>query len=191
MEIVLPEHRPRVVVTIRGGTAVISPVIKSDRRFFEEGLEMLSIESRYARFGQGLSHLSERELDYLTDVDQVRHVALGAAVDGEVAGVGRYIAVDAKCPEVALTVLDEFQGRGIGPILFAALAAVARHDAHDELCFEARDDNTAVVKILESYELTSLALGGLFDRQIRLTDLPATEDDEEFVKMVLEARATR
>ncbi len=76
---------------------MLRPLLKADRRFIEGGLEELSVESRYARFGQGVGRLSRRELDYLSDVDQRSHVAWGAAVDRRVAGVGRYIVTDDGC----------------------------------------------------------------------------------------------
>lgn len=170
---------------------VLSPIIASDRRFFEEGLDSLSIESRYTRFGQGISHLSAKELDYLTDVDQSTHVAWGAAVDGDIAGVGRYIALEGQCPEVALTLLDDFQKMGIGPVLFSALAAIARHDGHHELCFEATDDNAAVQKLLAAYELSPIVMDGSIDRRLRVSDLPNHPLDSEFVRVIEEVRATR
>lgn len=191
MKIFLPEGRPQIEVPIEDGIAVISPVLRSDRRFFEQGLEMMSIESRFARFGQGLSHLSERELDYLTDVNQTTHVALGAAVDGEVAGVGRYIATGDGCPEVAITVLDDFQRRGIGPLLFSGLAAVARHDSLHELCFEASGDNKAIRKILAQYEVSPIDLDGSIDRRLRLSEVPVTPFDADFVDLIQAVRAKR
>ena len=170
---------------------MLSPVIKSDRRFFEQGLDSLSIESRSLRFGQGISHLSERELDYLSDVDQVKHVAWGAALEGEIAGVGRYIASGSGCPEVAITVLDDFQKKGIGPLLFSALAAVARHDGIEALCFEAADDNPAVQRLLANYELSPIAMGGIMDRHIRVSDIPPHPLDDLFVEVIEEIRAKK
>ena len=87
MKIVIPADRPRVELDlVDGSTATLSPVLKTDREFFEKGLAELSLDSRFSRFGQGVSSLSEQELDYLTDVDQRHHVAWGAAIGDEAAG---------------------------------------------------------------------------------------------------------
>ena len=57
-------------------------------------LEQLSMESRFTRFGSGLAHLTERELTYLSNVDQRTHVAWGASINDVSAGVGRYICLE-------------------------------------------------------------------------------------------------
>jgi len=59
----------------------------------------LSTESRYQRFLVTVSELPDRKLHYFTEVDQVRHVALAAAVEREgrpaIVGVARYIVAPA------------------------------------------------------------------------------------------------
>lgn len=190
MRILLPAGRPKFEKSLSGGERLtLSPVLRTDRELFQRGLEHLSIESRYARFGQGLSALSERELDYLTDVDQKEHVAIGAAVDDDVAGVGRYI-VDGDCAEIAVTVLDEFHRHGVGGELILALAAVARSDAISELCFESGADNPGVAGLLGALEINPQPLDGVFERRVRLSDLPAQEHDQDIVAMINEVRAS-
>ena len=50
MRIVIPEDRPRHQVTLPDGAILnLSPILKTDREFFEKGLEELSPESRFAR----------------------------------------------------------------------------------------------------------------------------------------------
>ena len=91
----------------------------------------LSSDARYNRFMQSVRELSEAKLKYLTDVDQVRHVALLATVDrdgGQVeVGVARYIvdAAGTGC-EFAIAVDDEWQGSGLAGILMRSLMDVAR-----------------------------------------------------------------
>lgn len=192
MRIVLPEGRPFIDVPIESGETVrLSPVLATDREYFEKGLEMLSIESRFARFGHGVAHLSDRELDYLSDVDQRSHVAWGAIVSSDVAGVGRFVSAagDDDCPELALTVLDEFQGRGVGTALIRALVAVARHDGIEELCFEAGAGNPAVLRMMAGLEPRPLLDGRDFERRLRLADLPIDRDDGGFVAVIEEVRA--
>ena len=153
MRVVLRPDRPRLEVELLdGSTAVLSPLEHSDQEWLEQGFEELSVESRYSRFGVGTAALSDRELHYLAAVDQRSHVAWGASIDESGAGVGRYIAdADDPCPEVAITVLDEFQGNGLGTMLLRALVATARADGVKCLRFEVALDNSQVRMMLLSF----------------------------------------
>lgn len=190
MRIVIPADRPKHETAIKDGSILtLSPVLKTDRDFFEQGIEELSLESRFSRFGQGVSGLSGQELDYLTDVDQRRHVAWGAAIEEEAAGVGRYIVQDdGTTAEMAMTVLDAMQRRGVGRALFEALVAVARADGIRELSFETRPDNEAVMAMVSDYEIAPLVSDGLVERRIRLSAIPETPNDEALVAVIDEVR---
>lgn len=192
MRIVIPADRPKHEMPIKDGVILtLSPIIKTDKELFEEGIEELSLESRFARFGQGVGNLSQRELDYLTDVDQRNHVAWGAAIEEEVAGVGRYILQDGTTAEVAVTVLDAMQRRGIGRALFAALVAVARADGIHELAFETRADNKAVMSMISDLEISPLVSDGMVERRIRLSVIPTTPHDGALVAVIDEVRRSR
>lgn len=193
MRIVIPEDRPKYERPLKDGALVtLSPVLKTDREFFERGIEELSLESRFSRFGQGVSSLTRQELDYLTDVDQRNHVAWGAAIDEEVAGVGRYIVdKDDRSAEIAITVLDTMQQRGVGRALFEALTAVARADGINEFYFEAQADNEAVMSLVREFEVSPLVSAGLVERRLRISSLPATPHDDAMLAVIDEVRATR
>jgi len=193
MKIVIPADRPKYERELPGGfDLTLSPILKTDREFFERGIEELSVESRFARFGQGVSNLSAQELDYLSDVDQRSHVAWGALVGDEAAGVGRYITTgDPTKAEIALTVLDSMQRRGVGRALFEALIAVARHDGIHEFAFEARSDNEAVVSLMAEIEVAPLMTDGVIERTIRLSDLPTATHDGALVEVIEEVRSQK
>jgi GNAT superfamily N-acetyltransferase len=178
-------------MTLRDGAIVtLSPVLKTDREFFERGIEELSLESRFSRFGQGVGGFTRQELDYLSDVDQRRHVAWGAAIDEVVAGVGRYIVEEDKgCAEVAITVLDAMQRRGVGRALFEALTAVARADGISEFCFEARADNEAVLGFVRDMEISPLVSDGMIERRFRISSLPTTPYDAAMAAVIEEVRS--
>ena len=186
MEINLEPDRPRVELTLRDGLkAVLSPLLPGDRHWLEEGFEELSIASRYSRFGIGLAHLSKSELDYLADVDQRSHVAWGAMVEGSGAGIGRYISIGDECPEVAVTVLDEFQGHGLGKLLMRALVAVARHDGVEALCFELAPDSTTVRLMLA--EFTSHI--GADSGRVEIGTVQRTGVEKELVDVIEQVRS--
>lgn len=117
--------------TLRDGTEVVLRLLRpGDKDLLRRGFERLSPESRYRRFFSVKSELNEGELRYLTEIDQVRHVAIGASTaDGEIGlGVARFIALDDEpgLAEAAIAVADEIQGRGLGSLLFQRLVAAAR-----------------------------------------------------------------
>lgn len=192
MRIDLSEHRPRLEIELSdGAVALFSPLASDDRMLLVEGLAELSPESLYSRFGQGRGPLSDAELDYLADVDLRDHVAFGVAIDGEGAGVGRYIVVqDSSCAEIAVTVLDRFQKRGLGTLLFRALAAVARADGIDEFCFEFVPDNIPVQRIVQGLDLDLDDSGTALLGRVSLAEIQGSDLDSEFVRVVQEARAT-
>jgi GNAT superfamily N-acetyltransferase len=104
-----------------------------DKPLFEAAWERVSPESRYRRFLSPKSSLSEAELHYLTELDNVDHLAIGVArvLENEALealGVARFIR-DRERPtvaEAAIVVVDDWQRRGIGKLLLARLGMAAR-----------------------------------------------------------------
>lgn len=115
------------------GTPVrVRPLAPKDRERVVEGWEHLSAQSRFLRFMQTKSSLTQWELTYLTEIDYDSHFAWGAEAldDAETPGVGiaRYIR-DPDVPtvaEAAIAVVDDYQSKGLGRILFRALSDAAR-----------------------------------------------------------------
>ena len=113
---------------LRDGTEVVLRAVRpDDKALLRDGFERLSPESRYLRFHGVKTELSDAELRYLTEVDGVRHWALGALVDGRGAGIARLVQLDGEpgVAEAAITVSDDMQGRGLGTLLFQQLMAAA------------------------------------------------------------------
>lgn len=177
---------PTISVTLRDGSiAELRPIRPDDRVLLAEGLSQMSIESRFARFGTGVDHLTKAELDYLTNVDQVGHVAWGAVIDEVPAGVGRYVRLsDHVCADIALTVVDQFQRRGLGRVLFEALVASARANDVDELCFAVQPFNEPVRRILEGVEANLDEVGGLVQGRIEVESVPPTDRDDQFAELL-------
>ncbi|HLY50376.1 MAG TPA: GNAT family N-acetyltransferase [Solirubrobacteraceae bacterium] len=123
----------RDAVRLRDGTeVVIASLTSADAPRLAEAFARLSEESRQLRFLGPKPTLSSSELRYLTEVDGHDHVAL-SAVDpgsGRAVGIGRFVR-DRKNPEraeVAVTVADDWQGRGLGKLLLARLSDRAREE---------------------------------------------------------------
>ena len=189
-EIAAPDL-PTIAITLRDGSiAELRPIHPDDRVLLAEGLSQMSIESRFARFGTGIDHLTDAELDYLTNVDHVAHVAWGALIDDEPAGVGRYVRFsDADCADIAVTVVDRFQGRGLGRVLFDALIASARANKLDEVCFAVQPFNEVVRRVLAGVEANLEEVGGLIQGRIDLAAIPPSKLDDRFEGLLAQFQA--
>ena len=86
----------------------------------------LSPETIYYRYFAPYPELTDKDVRRFTQVDHVDRVAIVATVAGEIVGVGRYDRVSPTDAEIAFTVRDDYQGRGLGSVLLEHLAAAAR-----------------------------------------------------------------
>jgi RimJ/RimL family protein N-acetyltransferase len=129
----------------------VRPIDSRDRDAFSAWFGRLSDESRRRRFLGPKPRLSARELTYLTEVDHVRHTAL-VAVDaaGALIGEARYAAArpDDRTADFAVTVADEWQGRGVGTRLAARLIEAARANGMTRLTAITLWDNGAAIALL-------------------------------------------
>jgi RimJ/RimL family protein N-acetyltransferase len=134
-----------------GSAAEVRPVTPDDRRLLRDGFERLSPESRYRRFFTPVSRLSERQLDYLTDVDHRDHEAL-VAVDpasGDAVAVARYVRTRPGVAEPAIVVADDWQGRGLASQLLDLLADRAREEGVECFVAPVLAENRAAIGLFE------------------------------------------
>jgi len=103
---------------------LIRPVQPGDKQLFARAWERFGEESRYRRFLGAKATLTRHDLQYFTEVDHVDHEAIGArdAETGEGVGVARYVRLaDPSVAEAAVSVVDDWQGRGLGGELLGRL----------------------------------------------------------------------
>ena len=141
-------------VTLRDGTEVyIRPIEPDDKDKLRLGFERLSRESRYRRFLTPMPRLSPRLVRYLTEIDHHDHEAMVAETveGGEPVGVARYIRAhdDPTSAEVAVTVVDEWQGKGAATALLRRLAMRAMDEGVDRVAATCLATNTDVLDLLE------------------------------------------
>jgi len=102
-----------------GSTVLIRPVRSTDAPLLADGFARLSPQSRRMRFLGAKTTLSAAELRYFTEVDHHDHEAISAlsAADGRGVGIARYVraADDPQAAEIAVTIVDDWQGRGWAP----------------------------------------------------------------------------
>src|SRR5262249_28082828 len=106
--------------------------------------------SRTMRFFVARSHISEKELRYLTELDGVDHLAILAMRDDQSVGVARFIRQKARLDvaEPAIAVVDSLHARGLGKVLFARLAAAARERGITSFEAEVLRRNRAMLRLL-------------------------------------------
>src|SRR5947209_6631077 len=160
-----------------GASIVIRPIRPADRQLLLDAFERLSPESRYRRFFGPMPELSNRELDYLTQVDHSDHEALVAvdADSGHIVGVARFIRFGGQkaAAEPAVTVVDDWQGGGVGSALLQALADRAREEGIGRFEAPVLAENARAIRVLEALGETSRRRAG---REVTLTiDLPLPE----------------
>jgi len=146
-------HPPPHRVRLKDGSDVdIRPIEPSDAEPLEAGLEELGEESQYHRFLSPKRSFSGRELTYLTSVDHHAHEALVAFEPGTDNGlaVARFIKdrSDPCTAEVAVTVADDWQHRGLGSALLQQLAERATDEGVRWFSATVLETNHEVVALL-------------------------------------------
>jgi RimJ/RimL family protein N-acetyltransferase len=142
------------VETLRnGGRIEIRALRPQDRDELIAAVNRTSTESLYRRFFAVRRHFSETEKSFYLNIDFVSHVALVALADENgkpiIVGGGRYVVSEPGHGEVALTVVDKFQGQGVGAALLRHLAAIATQAGLRELVAYVLPDNRSMLKVFE------------------------------------------
>lgn len=139
-----------------GTRVLVRPLVPADRAELVARYGELSSRSRRLRFVSAPAHLSERLLDHLFDVDYVdRHALVATLVDEPGApsvGVARYLrsATDPKMADAAVTVVDAYQGRGVGTLLLTSLTEVAMANGVEVFTADILWDNSELLDALRS-----------------------------------------
>lgn len=140
-----PEHLEADVLLRDGRPCHMRPIRPDDAEALVEFHRSLSAETVYFRFFAPYPELSERDVERFTNVDYQDRLALVATQHGGFIGVGRYDRVDQHSAEIAFTIRDDHQGRGLGSVLLEHLAAAAREAGIDRFVAEVLPNNQRMI----------------------------------------------
>ena len=176
------------VVLADGSVATLRLVRPTDHDLWVEGFSRLSNESRYYRFCTAKNRLSEKEIQYFTDVDQESHFAIVAVrqeSDGREVGigVGRFIrkSDDPTRAEPAIVVTDDAQRIGLGHLLGYRLVAAARERGVERFDANVLGSNARVIRMLK--ENPDIELHQYGSETVVLSNLPSIDPEETWTHL--------
>jgi RimJ/RimL family protein N-acetyltransferase len=162
---------------LRNGRRIeIRALRPEDRADIVAAVDHMSVKSLYRRFFGIKRHFSEREIDFFLNVDFANHVVLVAVMRdaGRAAIVGgtRYIVLRPGVAELAFTVVDKFQGQGIGRVLMRHITSLAREAGLKDLIADVLPENTPMLKVFEKsgLKLRTTQENGVVHVVLQLTD---------------------
>jgi GNAT superfamily N-acetyltransferase len=191
------EDTSRREVLSDGQPVLIRPLLYGDRFELAAGYTELSPRSRRHRFFNAPGELDDRGLEYLTNLDYRDHFACVAVLEDRPVpkgvGVARYVREDdaPTTAEVAVTVLDAYQRRGIGTLLTRTLGEVAAENGIRSFVNYVQWGNAAAIDLLTDEETRiTPAEPGVARIEV---DLPArvAEVPDPYLHRVIRAYAAR
>lgn len=137
-----------------GSWLYLRPVLPGDSERSSDGTIEYSSDTLYRRF-QTPRTPTKSLMNYLFEVDYKDHFVwvMTEGKEGPVVADARFVRdeTDPTLAEVAFIVGDDYQGRGVGSFLMAALAVAARGDGVRRFSARVLSDNLAMRKILDRF----------------------------------------
>jgi GNAT superfamily N-acetyltransferase len=147
-------------MTIAGEVITIRPIRISDAEMEAEFIRRLSPQTKHYRFFGGVKELSPTEVSNLCDVDGRHSMAFVATIrhDGRETeiGVSRYAPNSrADVREIAVTVADEWQHKGLGTLLMQQLIKSAQLNGVKQLYSIDLSDNAAMCSLAKDLGMSA------------------------------------
>jgi acetyltransferase len=176
-----PDGAPVVEVVDRQGLllprVVLRPLSAGQTGPLQRVFDGMSPTSRRMRFLAGMPYLSPWMLAELADVDHDRHGCWVASVGGDPVAVAHYIRVadDPAMAEIALEVVDRYQGHGLGRLLVHVIGAAAADVGVTSLMWVMDASNLRVRHLAAALRGRFTTKHGVVDGVTALPDVPAGE----------------
>jgi acetyl coenzyme A synthetase (ADP forming)-like protein len=162
------------VILRDGSTLRLRPPTAEDADALLEFFTELSEHSRYLRF-HGFPALGPTLVEPVVEPDWHERGALLASLDGRIVAVANWVRLrDPRAAEIAFTVGDEFQRRGIGTRLLEQLAARAAQAGIEEFVAEVMHENSAMLGVFRDAGFTVTRAGEGGELEIRFPIAPTT-----------------
>jgi acetyl coenzyme A synthetase (ADP forming)-like protein len=164
------------VVLRDGSTLRLRSTTPADTTALVEFFEGLSADSRHLRF-QGAVLVDEQLVTPFVTGDGSERLSLVGELTGtdgavRVVALGTYVRLrDPSRAEVAFTVEDEMQRRGIGTRLLERLAVHARSEGIERFVAQVLPENTAMLRVFgeTGFEVKRRHVGGVVEVEFELT----------------------
>lgn len=174
-----PSTDPVHVCLVDGGAAELRPLADGETAPLLEVFAGLSTESRASRYLVAMPKLPGPIMRTLASVDGDVRVAWLASVAGRPAGIARYIrlARDPSTAEIALEVVDEHQGRGLGTVLLDTISTVAAVNGVCRVSATMLAENRLARRLVSHFGMRLQLEAGVLDgtAPLRLLDPPRVD----------------
>jgi GNAT superfamily N-acetyltransferase len=145
---------------LAGQAVTVRPIRKTDAAMEAAFIRKLSLQTKHYRFFGGVKELSAMETRRLCDADGPQSMAFVATVQDagcEVEiGVCRYAPdAEADVREMAMTISDEWQHKGLGKLLMKHLISSAKHYGVRQLYSVELADNTLMRELADEFGMSA------------------------------------
>jgi acetate---CoA ligase (ADP-forming) len=150
------------VILRDGSTLRLRPPVEADADALLEFFGGLSNQSRYLRF-HGFAAVGEKLVEPVLEPDWHERGALLGTLEGRVVALANWVRLrDPRAAEVAFTVADAYQRRGIGTRLLERLAQRAAEAGIEEFVAEVLPQNDTMLAVFRDagFAVTRAAEGG-------------------------------
>ncbi|MEP0844304.1 MAG: GNAT family N-acetyltransferase [Phycisphaerae bacterium] len=147
-----PAHLESTATLRNGAKVLIRPIRSEDEPRMKEMFYSFSEQTVYLRFHAVLKSMPHNKLQVFCNVDYDTEMALVATVGEpgaeEIVATGRYLTDPSKTrAEMAFTVRDDWQRRGLGTLIFQRLIEIGKSQGITRFSADVLVENSGMLKI--------------------------------------------
>jgi RimJ/RimL family protein N-acetyltransferase len=184
---------PRAIKLRSGDVVQVRPVRPADAPALARAYASLGEQSRYQRFFTAMPELPQGTLQAATDVDHHDHEALVAVPlsSADIVGECRFVrrADQPDTADAGVTVVDAWQGRGLGSALLALLSQRALDAGIEYFTAEILADNRAMLALLPALgRVETDSLGPVVSARVEIAEPPEQAGENRLDLLTAAAR---
>lgn len=172
-------HEPTDVILRDGSTLRLRAPLAADAEPLLEFFDRLSDQSRYLRF-HGFAAMGPKLVEPFLDPDWDERGALIGCLENHVVALANWARLrDRRAAEVAFTVDDAYQRRGIGTRLLERLAALAAEAGIEQFVAEVLPDNRNMLDVFRDVGFNAVRELGGGEVEVRFPIAPTSHYREQ------------